>query len=102
MQNQMLRGIIVAEIHGLFDRLRLDQNTLRDGLAHDICPWKGPCLYVDLFLDFGDGLGGKVDREEDNLGVDAVFGLGEEIGSDERWVGGFIGNNLDTRVNQDH
>ena len=101
MQNQMLRGITVAEIHGLFDRSRLDQDTLRDGLAHDIRPWKGPCLYVDLFLDFGDGLGGKVDREEDNLGVNTVFSLGEEIGSDECWVGSFISDNLHPCVSPD-
>lgn len=76
MQNQMLRSIIVAEIHRLFDRSRLDQDTLRDGLSHDIRPWKSPRLHIDLFLNFGDGFWGKVDREEDDLGVDAMFRLG--------------------------
>jgi hypothetical protein len=36
---------------------------------------KRPGLCIDLFFDFGDDLGGKVDREEDDLGIDAVFGL---------------------------
>lgn len=56
-------------------------------------------MCVDLSFDFCDGFRGEVDGEEDNLGVDAVFCLGEEIGSDECWVGGFISDNLDTRVN---
>ena len=101
MQNQMFRGIIVAEIHSFFDRSRSNQDALRDGLAHDIRSWKNSRLRVHLFFDFGDGFRRKVDREEDDLGVDAVFGLGEEIGSDECWIGGFIGDNLDGCVNRD-
>lgn len=97
----MLRSVIVAEFHRFFDGSRLNQDALRDGLTHDVCPWESPCLCVNLFFDFGNGFGGKVDGEEDDLGVDAVFGLGEEIGRDERWVGGFIGDNLDTCVNPD-
>ena len=58
-------------------------------------------MCVDLIFDFCDGFGGEVDREEDNLGVDAVFGLGEEICSDECRVGGSVGDNLDIRVNLD-
>jgi len=102
MQNQMLGSVIVAEIHRFFDRSRLYQDTLRYGLTHDIRSWESPCLCVDLPFNFGDGFGGEVDREEDNLGVDAVFGLGEEIGGDECWVCGFVGNNLDLRVNRVH
>ena len=100
MQNQMLRSVIVAEIHRLFDRPGFYQDTLWDGLTYDIRPWKSPRLRVDLPFDFGDGFLGKVDREEDNLGVDAMFGLGEEIGGDECRVGGFVGDNLDPRISQ--
>jgi hypothetical protein len=96
----MLRGVIIAEVHSFFDRSRLNQDTLRDGLTHDICPWEGPRLRVDLFFDPRDSFGGEVDSEEDDLGVNAVFGLGEEIGSDECWVGGFVSDNLHTCVNQ--
>jgi len=68
-------------------------------LAHDIYPLKSPGLCIDLFFDLGDGFLGKVDSKEDDLGIDAVFGLGEEISSDECWVGGFISNNLDMCIN---
>lgn len=51
-------------------------------------------MRIDLFFDFCNRLGGKVDSEEDNLGIDAMFRLGEKIGSDECWVGGFIGDDL--------
>ena len=95
----MFRSVIIAEIHRFFDRSRLYQDTLRDGLTHYIRPWECPCLCIDLSFNFRDGFGGEVDREEDNLGVDAVFGLGEEVCGNECWVGGFIGNNLNPRVN---
>ena len=96
MQNQMLGSVIVAEIHCFFHRPGLNQDTLRNGLAHDICPWKSPRLRVYLFLDLGNCFGREVDSEEDDLRVDAVFSLGKEIGSDECWVGGFIGDDLRT------
>ena len=98
MQNQMFRSVIIAETHCFFNRSCLNQDALRDGLTHDVCSWKGPSLRVDLFFDLGDGFWGKVDSKEDDLGIDAVFGLGEEIGSDECWVGGFISNNLDVCI----
>ena len=98
MQNQVLRSVVVAEFHSFFDGLRSDQDTLRDGLTHDICSWESPRLRVDLFFDFSDGFWWEVDGEEDDLGVNTVFGLGEEIGSDECWVGGLISDNLRPRV----
>ena len=101
MQNQMFRSVIVAEIHSFFDRSRLNQDTLRDGLTHDICSWESPRLCVDLFFDFSDGFRGEVDGEENNLGVNTVLSLGEEIGSDESWVGRFISNNLYACVSPD-
>jgi len=101
MQNQMLRSVIVAEIHSFLDGSRSNQDTLRDRLTHDICSWESPRLRVDLFFDFSNGLLGKVDGEEDDLGVNAVFGLGEEIGSDERWVSGLISDNLRPCVSPD-
>lgn len=95
----MLRSVIVTEVHCFSHRLGFNQETLRDGLTHDVCSWKSPCLRVQLLFDFGDGFWGKIDREEHDLGVNAVFSLGEEIGSDECWVGSFIGDNLEECVN---
>ena len=94
MQNQVLGSVIVAKIHSFFDRSCLNQDTLRNGLTHDVCPRKSPRLCVDLFFNFGDDFRRNVYSEEDDLGVDAVFGLGKEIGSDECWVGSLIGDNL--------
>lgn len=90
----MLGSVIVAEIHCFFGRPGLNQDTLCNGLAHDICPWKSSRLRINLFLDFDNRFWGKVHCEEDDLGVNAMFGLREEIGSDECWIGGFIGNDL--------
>jgi len=53
-------------------------------------------LCVDLFFDFHDGFWGEVDSE---LRANAVFGLEEEIGSYECWVGGFVSDNLGALVN---
>ena len=100
MQNQMLGSVIVAEIHRFFDRSGFYQDTFRDRLTHDICSRKSPRLRVDLSFDLCDRFRGKIDREEDNLGVDAVFGLGEEIRGDESRVGGLVSDNLDLRVSQ--
>lgn len=101
MQNQMLRGVIVAEIHSFFGGSRFNQDTLRDGLTHDICSWESPRLCVDLFFDSSDDFREKVDGKEDDLGVNTVFSLGEEIGSDECWVGSFISDNLHPCVSPD-
>ena len=95
----MLGSVVIAEVHGLLDGSRLDQDALRDGLTHDIRSWESPRLRVDLFLNFGDDFWGEVDGEEDNLRIDAVFGLREEIGSDKCWVGGFVGDDLYAYVN---
>ncbi len=42
---------------------------------------------VDLVLDLGEVGLGEIDGDEDDLGVGAVLGLGEEVGGDENRVG---------------
>lgn len=39
-------------------------------------------------------LRGETDGKEDDLGVDAVFSLGEKVGSDEDGVGSVVSNDL--------
>ena len=51
------------------------QDALRDGLADNVDALECARLLVDFFLDRGEVLRCEVDRDEDDLRVDAVLGL---------------------------
>ena len=90
----MLRGVVVGEVERLRDAGRLHDDALRDGLAHDVDTRQRTCLRVDLRLNGGDRAVGQADGDEDDLRVDAMLGLGEQIGGDEGRVARFVRNDL--------
>lgn len=94
MQNQMLRRILIRELHRLLHRRRLHYNRLRNGLTHDIETGKSTRLGIDFVFDGGEGGRWERDGDEDYLGVNAVFGLREEVGGNERGVAGVVGDDL--------
>ena len=51
-------------------------------------------MFVYFVFDFRDVGGVEVDCDENDLGVDAVLGLGEEVGGDEDGVGGVVSDYL--------
>lgn len=54
-------------------------------------------MCVDFGFDGGEGGRGERDGDEDDLGVDAVFGLREEVGGDEGGVAGVVCDDLYVR-----
>lgn len=56
----------------------------------------GECLglLINFGFDSSKVFRSEIDGEEDDLGVDVVFGLREEVGSDEDGVGSVIGDDL--------
>lgn len=94
VQNQVLRRILIAEFDSLFQILGLDGDTLLDSLPRNLDTRKSSGLSVDFGFDSSEVLRGETDGKEDDLGVDAVFSLGEKVGSDEDGVGSVVSNDL--------
>lgn len=53
-------------------------------------------MLIDLLLDLLEELGREGDSDQDDLGICAVLGLREEVGSDKDGVGGVVGDNLES------
>lgn len=94
MQNQVLRSILIAEFDSLFHILDLNGDTLLDSFPRNLDTGERSGLSVDFSFDSSEVLRGEIDGEEDDLGVDAVFRLGEKVGSDEDGVGSVVRNDL--------
>lgn len=90
----MLGRILVTECHSLFQIRDLDDQALLDGLFGDSDSWQCLCLNINLFLDLGEEFSREIDGDEDDLGIGSVFGLGQEVGSNEYRVGSLVGNDL--------
>ena len=94
MKNKVFGCIIVGEVQCLCNARRLDNDALRNGLAHDVYTRRCTCLCVDLGLDRGNRALGKPDGDENDLGIDSVLGLREEIRCDEGGVACVISDDL--------
>lgn len=94
VQNQVLRSILIAEFDSFFQIFDLNGDTLLDSFSRNLDTGKRSGLSVDFGFDSSEVLRGEIDGKEDDLGVDAVFSLGEKVGSDEDGVGSVVGNDL--------
>lgn len=94
MQDQVLRRVLVGERHGLIQRLGLDDQTLLDGLLDDVNSGQGSCLAIDFDLDFLQERLVEINGDQDDLRIDAVLGLGQQVGSNKDGVGGLVGDDL--------
>lgn len=75
VENEVLGRVVVGERDRLLDRADLDDDALRDGLAHDVHTRQGTRLLVDLVLNRGDRAVLEIDRHEHNLRVYSVLCL---------------------------
>ena len=94
MQDQVLWGVLVREVHSLLQSRDRNDELLLDRLVGDFDPWKRSSLDVDLVLDFLEERLGKVDRDENDLRVRSVLSLREQIRSYEDWVGRLVRDDL--------
>ena len=92
LEDQVFRSVLVAELHGLLDRLDLHGDGVGDRATDNLDARKLHGLTVELVLDSLKVLLVEVDGDQDDLAVNTVLGLGQEIRGNESGVGILVGD----------
>ncbi|KAI6761295.1 hypothetical protein HG531_001848 [Fusarium graminearum] len=93
LKNEMLRGVVVADTHGICNVLDLNSNRVGNRASDNVNTRECYSLVVDLVLDGLELLFAKVNGNQDDLAVDTVLSLREKVRSNEGRVCVLVSDN---------